>query len=97
MADGINFKGANLLLTPPKGREEEVNSLPTFTNGKVIVSCWQLTTEELQRVKDTGGKVFLAVMGSSAPPVFLGDDRSVRALCADHGATFPRQNVEEPV
>lgn len=92
MAEAVDFIGSNLTLRAPAGEEDRVSTLKAFTNGNVVVSCWQLTPEEIETVIRTG-RVFVAQFsGRTIFPTFIGDDRSVRALVADYGATIPQQN-----
>lgn len=36
----------------------------------VVISCWKITAEELEEIKRTG-RVWLMVMGTTMPPVYL--------------------------
>jgi len=66
------FAQANKNLLKPEGMtDEECNSLPVFTDGKVCISLWQMTWGE--RLKALFfGKVWLFVhSGQTQPPVAL--------------------------
>lgn len=62
-------------IAPPEGQHEEISGL-RVVDGKtedgqpILVSCWELTPEEKQRIAEDG-KVYLVVMGRSQPPVLL--------------------------
>ncbi|MCC2608374.1 hypothetical protein [Neorhizobium petrolearium] len=85
MGQPVAFQGANMVLRAPKGQEETVQDLHTFTNGLCSVSCWELSAEELAEVTRTG-RIFLSVFsGRTQPPVFLGSENTVRDVCADYG------------
>lgn len=87
MANSVDFAGSNRVLVSPPGRDD-VSDLHTFTNGKVSVSCWEFTPEELAEIARTG-KVYLSVFfGESQPPVFVGTRDRVRSLIVDYGGTF---------
>lgn len=66
----IKFSEANMKFTAPPGREQEVDDLPVFSDGNQIISCWELTDEELIEVIKTK-KVYLGVMGNTTPPIML--------------------------
>lgn len=42
----------------------------TMDGKPVVISCWKLTAEELAEVNRTG-RVWLGVLGTTMPPVFL--------------------------
>jgi predicted phosphodiesterase len=42
----------------------------TFTEGPAVESCWQLSEEELEIVKETG-KIYFICMGHTHPPILL--------------------------
>lgn len=91
MADPVEFPGQTGTLRAPAGREDSIRALPTFSNGVCSVSCWALRPLELLRVVRTG-RVWLSVFsGRSQPPVYLGDEESVRGLVVDFGPVWPTQ------
>lgn len=87
MGDPVKFAGSNAVLGPPKGKDEtQVRSMDVFRNGTCCVSCWRLTPEELQAVNESGGLVWVSVFwGATQPPIFIGDEESVRRIAADYG------------
>lgn len=94
MAYGVDFTGTNITFGPPAGRDD-VASINAFRNSGSVVTCWQLSEEELDEVKRTG-KVFLSVLyGGALVPVFVGSSETVRDLVADYGGTFPKQETPE--
>ena len=69
------FKEANLELKRPSSMtDEECGSLWVHSDGDQLISCWKLTFWEKVSII-LNGKVWLGVMGSSQPPVWL-DARS---------------------
>lgn len=83
----INFQGSNMRLLPPEGADNVID-MPTFTNGTCSVSCWKLSPAEVAEINATG-RVFLAVLsGRTQPPVFVGDEATVRAVVADCGGAW---------
>jgi hypothetical protein len=80
----VKFHGSNMVLKAPEGAEN-VSDMHTFTNGLCSVSCWELTAEELAEIQRTG-RIFLSVFsGRTQPPVFVGDEETMRCLLADYG------------
>jgi hypothetical protein len=47
--------------------------LPVHMDGKNIVSCWELTDEERQKIAD-GGNLWLMIVGMHQPPVLITTD-----------------------
>ncbi|MBS4056529.1 MAG: hypothetical protein KGZ82_04340 [Bacteroidales bacterium] len=74
----LKFKEHNQQLGPPQGMsEDECASLPVFTDGKQCISCWELSPEEIDKVKRTG-RIWLSVMsGKTQPPVWLSAEETV--------------------
>ena len=68
----IEFKEQNKVLTKPRDMtDEQCKSLPCFTNGECVVSCWQMTWRERVTALLTG-KVWISVRsGHTAPPISL--------------------------
>lgn len=93
MANAIPWHGQNRRLTAPKNIDKDiVQELCIFNNGKVSVSCWQLTASELADIIQNNGKVYLAVVfGPSQPPVYVGSEDSVRELVIDYGKVWKRE------
>ncbi|GEM_PF-1340874 len=89
MATAVNFTGSNMKLMPPDGAEN-VEPLHTFTNGVCSVSCWELSSEDLEQIARTG-RIFVTVLsGRSQPPVFIGSEESVRSVVVDYGGVWAR-------
>ena len=71
MAAPIRFPEANLVLGPPQGCEDSVNALTVRRLEGSLVSCWQLTAEELAEIQRTG-VIWLSVWGrQTQPPVLV--------------------------
>lgn len=69
MATAKEFPEQNFKFIRPAGMtEEECGDLPVYMDGQEIVSCWELSGEELDEVKRTGC-VWLMVFGQITPPV----------------------------
>lgn len=64
----IDFPQANLTLGA--GGLPNTTPLRVWTNGKEIISCWQPDAEQVRKIA-AGEPIFLCVMGSSMPPVWL--------------------------
>jgi len=71
MAQPISFPEQNMIYNKPVDMtDEECSPLPTLTDGSTIVSCWQLSPEELEHIQKTG-VIWLGVLGYEHPPVFV--------------------------
>lgn len=71
----IPFHPNERVISPPPGKEQEITGLRVldahFDNGQhVMISCWQLTAEDLQRINETG-VIYLMVASTGHPPVKL--------------------------
>jgi hypothetical protein len=50
----IEFIEQNKTLGKPESMtDEECGSLPVFSDGNQCISCWQLTDEEIEKIKET--------------------------------------------
>ena len=69
MAEPIEFEQQNAIFTKPEDMtDDECVSLHVFQSETQIISCWQLTEDEMIEVAKTG-KIYLSVMGQAQPPV----------------------------
>lgn len=87
----VIFEGTNLKLLPPEGRSD-VQPMFTYSNGLHVVSKWVLTVDELAEITETGC-VFVSVLSPAPltpPPIFVGSEKSVRALAADGGGVWKK-------
>lgn len=69
----VPFDQVNKTFTAPPGMEESCGDLPVWqgrdTDGTpLIISCWELTKEEIIQIANTG-RVYLSVVGTQQPPV----------------------------
>jgi len=71
----IEFKEQNKILGKPDSMtDEECGSLPVFSDRNQCISCWELTDEEIEKIKETKC-VWIGVMsGHTQPPIFLAVD-----------------------
>lgn len=72
----------------PEG-DDRVEDLVVFINRGNTVTAWELTPEELENVMRTG-IVYVSLMGQGMPPMFVGDENSVRGVTAE-GGILPKQ------
>jgi hypothetical protein len=75
MAEGVPFKESNGTMGCGQNDPDRVYDLPvyfgTYDDGsRDIISCWQLTTEEIAEIARTG-KVWLRVLGTGMPPIAI--------------------------
>jgi hypothetical protein len=76
----IKFKESNLKLLPPPGvSDEECGTLDCWTNGEIVISCWEPSEEELKEIIKTK-RVWLGVQGATAPPVWLAGENPLQPL-----------------
>ena len=89
----INFPESNKHLLKPKGwTDDECDSLPVLTNGKICVSCWELSEEEKKQLLETG-KIWLMVWsGHTQPPVCL---TTIKPIATENPETAPEQDDRE--
>lgn len=68
----IQFPEQTIVLRKPANMtDEECASLPVFTDGEQVISCWALTWRERFRVL-VSGRVWLGVLsGRTQPPVYI--------------------------
>lgn len=66
----IGFKQSNSVFLAPPGKEKEVDQLPVFIDNKQIVSCWKLSENDIERLKDDP-RIWLGVLGQGHPAVWL--------------------------
>lgn len=72
MGTPTKFPEANLLLVKPESMtDEECTNLPVHKGDGQLISCWQLSEEEIAEVALTG-KIFASVFGEVAPPIWVG-------------------------
>lgn len=74
----VDFDESNIVLGPPESMtEEECGNLPVFTDGRLCVSRWKLSPEELETIQRTGSVWLAIVSGSTQPPVWLSVEETV--------------------
>lgn len=87
MGFAVDFPQSNMTLGAPTG-VENVEALPTFTNGRCSVSCWELDDAEIEEIVRTR-RVFLSVLsGRTQPPVFVAPESVMRGFLIDYGGTW---------
>ncbi len=75
----VHFPEANLTLTPPAGWPPEAcGNLSTYADGKEIISCWELSDEELLELA-RHRRLWVRVAGQGAPPMSLQVEHPFRA------------------
>lgn len=85
MAHGVNFVGANCIYHAPEGKEDAVSSISAFRNGICVVTCWELTEEEIAEIVRTKRVYCLVMSGKVMFPHYGGTEDVVRELNADYG------------
>ncbi len=72
----VKFKGMNAKFIAPQGMTvDECADLPAYRSDDppMIVSCWELTEDERIDIANKG-RLFLGVMGTAMPPVWIAAD-----------------------
>ncbi|CAN5338160.1 hypothetical protein BH10PSE12_BH10PSE12_02990 [soil metagenome] len=88
MAFAVEFAGWNKVYGPPPGRDDVAPRHFVFVNGACIVSCWELSDEELAEVNRTR-RVFVSSMsGMTLFPMFVGAESVVRSVVVDYGKVW---------
>ncbi len=67
MAQPYPFLGFSNVFRAPPGLEGEVGSCPAYVGENEIITCWELTPEELEEVKSTG-LVWLSFLSEGLVP-----------------------------
>lgn len=79
----IEFPEQNIVFHPAKGTEDEVGNLPAFRSQPgsmpLIISCWQLSPEDLTKVQETG-KIWLTQWQVQLYPVGLSTESPFREI-----------------
>lgn len=68
MATPTGFEGANQIF---QGNGGDVRDLETYNNGRVTISCWRFTPEEIEHINRTGVAWVTVFMGKQMPPIYL--------------------------
>lgn len=70
----IKTKNTNSILRAPEGNNDVIDlpitRLKYEDGSNAVESCWKLSQEELEHVKETG-KVYFVCMGQTHPPILL--------------------------
>ena len=70
----VNFPEHNKVFTKPEGWfDEECQPLPVFQNDEQIISCWEVTNEDIEKMKKTK-RIWLSIHGNAQPPVWVSAD-----------------------
>ena len=48
-----------------------------MNNEQVVECCWEMDEQDLENIKNNGGKVYLYIQGSAVPPVLLTTESAV--------------------
>ncbi len=87
MATGVDFKGSNIVYSG-KSVGDDVADLHVFANGAAIVSCWELSDEEIEEIVRTRRVFHSSFSGQTLYPVFVGSESVVRSVVVDYGAIW---------
>lgn len=72
MAVAVPFAEANIRLTGPQGETDpDVYTVHARRLDGTVVTCWQLTDEDIAGINASGGKLWLSVWGQSMPPTII--------------------------
>lgn len=82
MAEAAAFDEGNTILDPPTGVSLEDCDVLNVCKGvlpngiPVVISCWKITTEELEEITRTG-RIWLMVWGDTMPPAAVVGNKAV--------------------
>lgn len=48
-----------------------------MNNEQGVECCWEMDEQDLENIKNNGGKVYLYIQGSAVPPVLLTTESAV--------------------
>lgn len=97
MGKGVAFEGANVVYNPPAGvPDDQCSAAHVFRNGKDLVTCWELSDEELADVIRTKRVWFTMQSGRTLFPHFIGSERTVHALIVDSGPVWKLSESATP-
>lgn len=72
MAEATTFPESNIRLTGPQGENDpDVYTLEARRLDGTVVTCWQLTDEDVAEINASGGKIWVSVWGHSMPPMIV--------------------------
>lgn len=70
----VKFPESNKTFTKPEGwTDEECRPLPVFQNDQQIISCWEVTDEDIEKMKKTK-RIWLQIWANGQPPVWVSPD-----------------------
>lgn len=70
----VEFSEQNKVYTKPEGwTDEECEPLPVFQGEGQIISCWELSDEDIEKLKTTK-RIWLHVWSINQPPVLVSPD-----------------------
>lgn len=70
----VKFPESNKTFTKPEGwTDEQCESLHVFQGEGQIISCWELSDLDLEKLKTTK-RIWLHVWGEGQPPVLVSGD-----------------------
>ena len=92
MAQPSDWSGANLTILPPEGYEHCIQPLRVFHSGRLTVSCWELSVDELMEIISTR-KIYIGMLTRRVPAMIVGIEDHVRDNCVDWGKVWTKEKV----
>lgn len=87
MSQPVHFPGVNAHFGPPQGQEAEVRPCVAMNVGPLMITCWELTDEEVNEIV-LRRRVYAAVWsGTTFYPTYVGSPSAIPGL--------PRQYKEQ--
>lgn len=72
MADPAPFRESNLILHGPEGpNDPDVLSIEARRLEGRVVTCWQLSPEDVAEMAESGGLIWVSVWGHTMPPMLV--------------------------
>ena len=80
MSTPVRFPGANRFFGPPPGYEEVIRPIEALQVGAAMISCWELTDEEINEII-LRRRVYVAVLsGSTFFPTYVGSPSDIAGV-----------------
>ena len=89
----VSFDGENCLLQPPVGMETLIEPINAFQGHAeegtpVCVTCWKMTTAELEEFQRTG-RIWVVIRGTLIPPMVLTALKPIEKESVDGDSNVP--------
>lgn len=88
MSKGVDFEGSNILF---RGGAENINDIRAFRNKNCVVTCFELTEEEIKEICESKRIFVSQFFGGNLVPHYAATEESVRKMVADYGGVWQKK------